>query len=54
MLTRIIRHYGTMKAILTTSNKRVEELMEMMGDTSIEELRNQVARTSTPSMYNSS
>jgi carbamoyl-phosphate synthase small subunit len=53
MLTRIIRHYGTMKAILTTSNKRVEELMEMMGDTSIEELRNQVARTSTPSMYNS-
>lgn len=37
MLTRIIRHYGTMKAILTTSNKRVEELMEMMGDTTIEE-----------------
>ncbi len=45
MLTRIIRHYGTMKAILTTSNKRVEELMEMMGNTTIEELRNQVART---------
>lgn len=53
MLTRIIRHYGTMKAILTTSNKRVEELMEMMGNTSIEELRNQVARTSTPNMYSS-
>ncbi|ASA23532.1 glutamine-hydrolyzing carbamoyl-phosphate synthase small subunit [Paenibacillus donghaensis] len=53
MLTRIIRHYGTMKAILTTSNKRVEELMEMMGDTSIEELRNQVARTSTASAYSS-
>ncbi|KWX70471.1 Carbamoyl-phosphate synthase small chain [compost metagenome] len=53
MLTRIIRHYGTMKAILTTSNKRVEELMEMMGDTTIEELRNQVARTSTTAAYNS-
>ncbi|MHA6530263.1 glutamine-hydrolyzing carbamoyl-phosphate synthase small subunit [Paenibacillus sp. BAC0078] len=53
MLTRIIRHYGTMKAILTTSNKRVEELMEMMGDTSIEELRNQVARTSTTTTYSS-
>ncbi|MEK5447478.1 glutamine-hydrolyzing carbamoyl-phosphate synthase small subunit [Paenibacillus sp. FSL R7-0331] len=53
MLTRIIRHYGTMKAILTTSNKRVEELMEMMGDTTIEELRNQVARTSTTTSYSS-
>jgi carbamoyl-phosphate synthase small subunit len=53
MLTRIIRHYGTMKAILTTSNKRVEELMEMMGDTTIEELRNQVARTSTTKTYSS-
>lgn len=53
MLTRIIRHYGTMKAILTTSNKRVEELMEMMGDTTIEELRNQVARTSTTAAYSS-
>ncbi|WP_151735815.1 glutamine-hydrolyzing carbamoyl-phosphate synthase small subunit [Paenibacillus tengchongensis] len=53
MLTRIIRHYGTMKAILTTSNKRVEELMEMMNDTTIEELRNQVARTSTSKSYSS-
>ncbi|WP_342436781.1 glutamine-hydrolyzing carbamoyl-phosphate synthase small subunit [Paenibacillus sp. FSL L8-0436] len=53
MLTRIIRHHGTMKAILTTSNKRVEELMEMMGDTTIEELRNQVARTSTTKTYSS-
>ena len=26
MLTRIIRHYGTMKGILTTTNKPVEEL----------------------------
>lgn len=53
MLTRIIRHHGTMKAILTTSNKRVEELMEMMGDTTIEEMRNQVARTSTTKTYSS-
>ncbi|MBY9076992.1 glutamine-hydrolyzing carbamoyl-phosphate synthase small subunit [Paenibacillus sp. HN-1] len=53
MLTRIIRHYGTMKAIITTSNKPVQELMEMMNDTTIAELRNQVARTSTASAYSS-
>lgn len=51
MLTRIIRHHGTMKGILTTSAKPVEELMEMMSDTSIPQLRNQVARTSTPQMF---
>lgn len=53
MLTRIIRHYGTMKGILTTSNKPVEELKEMLGDTTIAELRNQVASTSTPQMFTS-
>ncbi|KOP64140.1 carbamoyl phosphate synthase small subunit [Bacillus sp. FJAT-18019] len=53
MLTRIIRHYGTMKGILTTSNKPVEELNEMLGDTTIAELRNQVAKTSTPQMFSS-
>ncbi|MEC0205068.1 glutamine-hydrolyzing carbamoyl-phosphate synthase small subunit [Paenibacillus lautus] len=53
MLTRIIRHYGTMKGILTTSNKPVEELKEMLGDTTIAELRNQVAKTSTPQMFTS-
>ena len=53
MLTRIIRHYGTMKGILTTSNKPVEELKEMFGDTTIAELRNQVAKTSTPQMFTS-
>jgi len=53
MLTRIIRHYGTMKGILTTSNKPVEELKEMLGDTTIAELRNQVAKTSTPQMFSS-
>lgn len=51
MLTRIIRHHGTMKGILTTSAKPVEELMEMLNDTSIPQLRNQVARTSTPQMF---
>lgn len=53
MLTRIIRQYGTMKGILTTSNKPVEELKEMLGDTTIAELRNQVAKTSTPQMFTS-
>jgi len=53
MLTRIIRHHGTMKGILTTSSKSVEELKEMLGLTTIDELRNQVARTSTPQMFSS-
>lgn len=53
MLTRIIRHHGTMRAVLTTSSKPVEELMEMLNDTSIPQLRNQVARTSTPQMFTS-
>ncbi|MDP4096910.1 glutamine-hydrolyzing carbamoyl-phosphate synthase small subunit [Paenibacillus sp. P96] len=53
MLTRIIRHHGTMKGILTTSSKQVEELMEMMNDTTIAELRNQVPMTSTRHVYSS-
>ncbi|SEB24434.1 glutamine-hydrolyzing carbamoyl-phosphate synthase small subunit [Paenibacillus sp. 276b] len=53
MLTRRIRHHGTMKGILTTGSKPVEELLEMMGDTSIAELRNQVPMTSTQHVYNS-
>lgn len=53
MLTRIIRHHGTMRGILTTSSKSVEELMEMLNDTSLPQLRNQVARTSTPQMFTS-
>ncbi|AWB45342.1 carbamoyl-phosphate synthase small subunit [Paenibacillus sp. CAA11] len=51
MLTRIIRQHGTMKGILTTGSKSVEELKEMINQTSMEELRNQVARTSTSSIY---
>lgn len=53
MLTRIIRHYGTMKGIITTSSKSDQELRDMMASTSIEELRNQVAQTSTKHMYTS-
>ncbi|MBR2565445.1 MAG: glutamine-hydrolyzing carbamoyl-phosphate synthase small subunit [Paenibacillus sp.] len=53
MLTRRIRHHGTMKGILTTGSKPVEELLEMMGDTTIAELRNQVPLTSTEHVYNS-
>ena len=30
MLTRILRHHGTMKGILTTGNERVEELKERL------------------------
>ncbi|GJM69898.1 hypothetical protein HMSSN036_21140 [Paenibacillus macerans] len=42
-----------MRGILTTSSKSVEELKEMMLATSIEELRNQVAQTSTKHVYSS-
>jgi carbamoyl-phosphate synthase small subunit len=50
MLTRIIRHHGTMKGIITTGNERVEELMERLQATPL--LRDQVARTSTKSFIN--
>ncbi|MGW8957183.1 carbamoyl phosphate synthase small subunit [Paenibacillus sp. NPDC055715] len=53
MLTRIIRHHGAMKGILTTGTQPVEELKEMMADLTIEELRNQVPLTSTPHPYSS-
>ncbi|GJM77779.1 carbamoyl-phosphate synthase pyrimidine-specific small chain [Paenibacillus sp. HMSSN-139] len=53
MLTRLIRHQGTMRGILTTSTKSVDELKEMMLATSIAELRNQVAQTSTHHVYSS-
>jgi carbamoyl-phosphate synthase small subunit len=51
MLTRILRQHGTMKGILTTGNERVEELRERLGATSL--LRDQVARTSTKSVFSS-
>jgi carbamoyl-phosphate synthase small subunit len=51
MLTRILRQHGTMKGILTTGNERVEELQERLGVTPL--LRDQVARTSTKSVFSS-
>ncbi|WEK52960.1 MAG: glutamine-hydrolyzing carbamoyl-phosphate synthase small subunit [Candidatus Cohnella colombiensis] len=51
MLTRRIRQFGTMKGILTTGNERVEELLERLGATPL--LRDQVARTSTPTLFKS-
>jgi carbamoyl-phosphate synthase small subunit len=49
MLTRKIRHYGTMKGILTTANQSVAELTEMMGRTPI--MTDQVSRVSTKSIF---
>ncbi|QHW30347.1 glutamine-hydrolyzing carbamoyl-phosphate synthase small subunit [Paenibacillus rhizovicinus] len=51
MLTRILRHHGTMKGILTTGSERVEELLERMSVTPL--MRDQVARTSTKSIFSS-
>ncbi|MBB6673194.1 carbamoyl phosphate synthase small subunit [Cohnella nanjingensis] len=51
MLTRILRQHGTMKGILTTGSERVEELQERLGVTPL--LRDQVARTSTKSVFSS-
>jgi len=53
MLTRIIRQHGTMKGVITTSDSSVSELLALMESTSIDELRNQVARTSTGHIYSS-
>lgn len=52
MLTRILRHHGTMKGILSVGDKSVEELQEMMQSTPL--LRDQVARTSTKEVFASS
>ncbi|NBD22767.1 glutamine-hydrolyzing carbamoyl-phosphate synthase small subunit [Paenibacillus glycinis] len=51
MLTRILRHHGTMKGILTTGAERVEELQERLSATPL--MRDQVARTSTKSIFTS-
>lgn len=53
MLTRIIRQHGTMKGVITTSDSSVSELLALMESTSIDELRNQVSRTSTRHIYSS-
>ncbi|WP_127533538.1 carbamoyl phosphate synthase small subunit [Paenibacillus kobensis] len=49
MLTRKLRNFGTMKGILTTGNDRIEELQERLNITEL--LRDQVARTSTKSLF---
>jgi carbamoyl-phosphate synthase small subunit len=51
MLTRKLRNHGTMKGILTTTNKSVAELQEQLGAFSL--LRDQVQRVSTKSVFNS-
>lgn len=51
MLTRMLRHHGTMKGILTTASTPVEELQEMLADSPL--MRDQVARTSTKSVFTS-
>ncbi|MCG7407771.1 carbamoyl phosphate synthase small subunit [Paenibacillus sp. ACRRX] len=51
MLTRKLRHFGTMKGILATGSKPVGELQEMLGATPI--IRDQVARTSTKQLFSS-
>lgn len=49
MLTRILRHHGTMKGLLTTSRAPLEELKERLGASSL--LRDQVERVSTKSVF---
>lgn len=51
MLTRKLRHFGTMKGILATGNKSIEELQEMLQATPL--LRDQVSRTSTTQIFSS-
>ena len=49
MLTRILRHYGTMKGILTTSQKSIGELQEQLAAMTF--MTDQVAQVSTKSVY---
>jgi carbamoyl-phosphate synthase small subunit len=49
MLTKRIRNHGTMKGLLTTSNRPVEELMEMLGSAVL--MTDQVARVSTNTTF---
>ncbi|XEC96892.1 carbamoyl phosphate synthase small subunit [Paenibacillus tarimensis] len=51
MLTRILRHHGTMKGILTTGNESVEALQERLSASPL--LRDQVERTSTKHVFSS-
>ncbi|WP_028549314.1 carbamoyl phosphate synthase small subunit [Paenibacillus sp. UNC451MF] len=49
MLTRLIRHHGVMKGLLTTSNKSAAELLEQLKATPL--MTDQVARVSTKSVF---
>jgi carbamoyl-phosphate synthase small subunit len=49
MLTRKIRHHGVMKSLLTTSNKSIAELTEILRGTAL--MTDQVARVSTKSVF---
>lgn len=51
MLTRIVRQNGSMKGLLTTSSKSVEQLKEQLNTSA--PVINQVARVSTKSVYSS-
>ncbi|MEK3885217.1 carbamoyl phosphate synthase small subunit [Paenibacillus sp. PL2-23] len=51
MLTRKLRHYGTMKGLITTGNERIEELAERLNASKL--LTDQVARTSTKHVFSS-
>lgn len=51
MLTRKLRHYGTMKGLITTGNERIEELAERLNVSKL--MTDQVARTSTKHVFSS-
>ncbi|MEX2415807.1 MAG: glutamine-hydrolyzing carbamoyl-phosphate synthase small subunit [Paenibacillaceae bacterium] len=49
MLTRILRHHGTMKGIISTSGKSVEQLQKILAESPL--LTDQVERVSTKSVF---
>ena len=49
MLTRKLRHHGTMKGIITTGNERIEELTERLNASAL--MTDQVARASTGRIF---
>jgi carbamoyl-phosphate synthase small subunit len=51
MLTRRLRHHGTMKGLLTTSSKPLAELQEQLSSAKL--MTDQVARVSTSSVFSS-
>ncbi|WP_232698423.1 carbamoyl phosphate synthase small subunit [Brevibacillus daliensis] len=51
MLTRKIRHHGTLRGIITTSSEPAENLIEKLNKTTL--MTDQVSRVSTKSMFSS-